>query len=335
MTHSPMTCWTCEQCGAQFPESDAPPQACPICEDERQYVSWKGQTWLTSGEMAQRCKLVWRDDLGVPGIGVEPSFAIGQRALLLREPDGGVMWDCVPLATPEAVDYVKSLGGLKAIAISHPHYYGAVADWSAAFGGVPVYLHGDDRAWITPAASLDRAVVWRKLPAFQRYPDPAHRRPFRRRHRAALARRRGRARRAVHRRCRDGRDGPPFGQLHVQLSELHPAQRASGSPHRRCRRAAGIRPHLRRLVGAATSLLTRRPLQRLGPALHRGDFVSGETRRRGPGLLACRLRTGRRSRAAVHQRTIGIARNSWYWACRRAPKQAQKTRKTAVGEKTS
>ena len=55
------------------------------------------------------------------------------------------MWDCVPLATPEAIDYVRSLGGLKAIAVSHPHYYGAVADWSEAFGGVPVYLHGDDR----------------------------------------------------------------------------------------------------------------------------------------------------------------------------------------------
>jgi glyoxylase-like metal-dependent hydrolase (beta-lactamase superfamily II) len=59
------------------------------------------------------------------------------------------MWDCVPLATREAVDHVRSLGGLKAIAVSHPHYYGAVADWSEAFGGVPVFLHGDDRAFVT------------------------------------------------------------------------------------------------------------------------------------------------------------------------------------------
>jgi hypothetical protein len=144
-----MSLWTCEQCGAQFPESPVPPRSCPICEDERQYVNWKGQTWLTPEQLTQRCRLTWRDDLGVPGIGIEPSFAIGQRALLLREADGCVMWDCVPLATPEAIDYVRSLGGLKAIAISHPHYYGAVADWSEAFGGVRVYLHGDDRAWVT------------------------------------------------------------------------------------------------------------------------------------------------------------------------------------------
>jgi glyoxylase-like metal-dependent hydrolase (beta-lactamase superfamily II) len=144
-----MPLWTCEQCGAQFLEGAEPPQACPVCEDERQYVNWKGQAWLTREELATRHKLVWRDDLGIPGIGVEPNFAIGQRALLVPEADGCVMWDCVPLATREAIDYVRSLGGLKAIAVSHPHYYGAVADWSEAFGGVPVYLHGDDRAFVT------------------------------------------------------------------------------------------------------------------------------------------------------------------------------------------
>jgi len=144
-----MPFWTCEQCGAQFSESGEPPTSCLICEDERQFVNWKGQIWLAQDEFKKRYKLSWRDDLGIPGIGVEPRFAIGQRALLLREPDGCVMWDCVPLATDEAVQYIKSLGGLKAIAVSHPHFYGAAADWSEAFGGAPIYLHGDDRAFVT------------------------------------------------------------------------------------------------------------------------------------------------------------------------------------------
>ena len=144
-----MPIWTCEQCGAQFPENAEPPQACLICEDERQFVNWKGQAWLTPEELAKGRKLVWRDDLGIPGIAIEPGFAIGQRALLVPEADGCVMWDSVPLVTREAIDYVRSLGGLKAIAVSHPHFYGAVADWSEAFGGVPVYLHGDDRAFVT------------------------------------------------------------------------------------------------------------------------------------------------------------------------------------------
>jgi glyoxylase-like metal-dependent hydrolase (beta-lactamase superfamily II) len=144
-----MPLWTCEQCGAQFPVIEVNKSACLVCEDERQFVNWKGQTWLTREELAKRHKLAWRDDLGLAGIGLEPGFAIGQRALLVPEADGCVMWDCVPLVTPEAVEYVRSLGGLKAIAVSHPHFYGAVADWSAAFGGAPVYLHGDDRAFVT------------------------------------------------------------------------------------------------------------------------------------------------------------------------------------------
>jgi len=146
---APLPFWTCEQCGAQFPESGEPPASCPICEDERQFVNWNGQTWLTRAELAKTRKLVWREDLGIVGIGVEPSIAIGQRALLVQESDGCVLWDCVPLVTNEAVEHIRSLGGLKAIAVSHPHFYGAVADWSEAFGGVPIHLHGDDRQWVT------------------------------------------------------------------------------------------------------------------------------------------------------------------------------------------
>lgn len=144
-----MSPWTCFQCGAQFAETDRPPARCPICEDERQFVHWGGQKWLTREELAGTHRLAWRDDLGLLGIGLEPGFAIGQRALLLRDGDGCVMWDCLPLATEPAIAHVRALGGLKAIAISHPHYYGALADWSEAFGNVPVYLHEADRAWVT------------------------------------------------------------------------------------------------------------------------------------------------------------------------------------------
>lgn len=153
-----MPVFSCFQCGAQFAESAAPPSRCPICEDERQFVSWDGQRWLTREELAAKHFVVWRDDLGVPGLALEPSFAIGQRALLLREADGCVMWDCIPSASEAAVAHVRALGGLKAIAISHPHFYGALADWSAAFGNVPVYLHQADSAWITRPHSA--IVTW-------------------------------------------------------------------------------------------------------------------------------------------------------------------------------
>jgi len=154
-----MPLWTCFQCGAQFPDTSAPPAACKICDDERQFVNWKGQSFVSRDDLAGRHQVVWREDDGVTGLAMEPSFAIGQRALVVPEPDGCVMWDCVPLATEGAIAHVRSLGGLKAIAVSHPHYYGAVADWSEAFGGIPIYLHGDDAAFVTrPHPAI---VPWR------------------------------------------------------------------------------------------------------------------------------------------------------------------------------
>ena len=143
-----MTSYFCAQCGVQFIESAVPPPRCPICEDERQYVRWEGQAWLTPDELAAKHKLAMREDMGVLAFGIEPRFAIGQRALLAETPHGNVLWDCVSLVSNEAVDEIKRRGGLQAIAISHCHYYSAMMPWSEAFGGVPIYLHADDREWI-------------------------------------------------------------------------------------------------------------------------------------------------------------------------------------------
>jgi hypothetical protein len=43
---------------------------------------------------------------------------------------------------------IKALGGISGIAISHPHYYTSMVDWSLAFGGVPIHLHAADRQWV-------------------------------------------------------------------------------------------------------------------------------------------------------------------------------------------
>jgi glyoxylase-like metal-dependent hydrolase (beta-lactamase superfamily II) len=61
---------------------------------------------------------------------------------------GYVLWDCVSLVSDVMVDLIKGLGGLRAIAISHPHYYTTMVEWSRAFGDIPVYLHEADREWI-------------------------------------------------------------------------------------------------------------------------------------------------------------------------------------------
>lgn len=143
-----MPCFICITCGTQYAESETPRQNCPVCEDERQWVRWEGQAWTTREELAGKHKLTMRDDARLPGFGIEPKFAIGQRALLVETPDGNVLWDCVSLVSEEAIAEITRRGGLSAIAISHPHYYSAMVDWSEAFGGVPIHIHADDAAWV-------------------------------------------------------------------------------------------------------------------------------------------------------------------------------------------
>ena len=44
------------------------------------------------------------------------------------------MWECLALVDDATVDLLKGLGGVAAIAISHPHYYTTMVEWSRAFG---------------------------------------------------------------------------------------------------------------------------------------------------------------------------------------------------------
>ena len=87
----------------------------------------------------------FRDEAGLTGIGIAPAFGINQRALLVPSDDGNVLWDCISLVSDVMVELIKGVGGLKAIAISHPHYYTTMVEWSRAFGGIPVYLHAADQ----------------------------------------------------------------------------------------------------------------------------------------------------------------------------------------------
>jgi hypothetical protein len=138
----------CKNCGTQHAESDNPPTECAICQDERQYVGWDGQHWTTLAELRRSHENTVRlEELGLYGIGTEPSFAIGQRALLVSHPAGNVLWDCIPLIDDGLVDMVQGIGGISAIAISHPHYYTSMVEWAKAFD-CPIYLHAADRQWV-------------------------------------------------------------------------------------------------------------------------------------------------------------------------------------------
>ncbi len=140
----------CVACGTEYPQG-APPPACAICEDERQFVPPEGQRWTDPAELARGHRVEWAElGPGLHQLVVAPHFAIGQRALLIETPHGNVLWDLVALLDRATRERIEAMGGLVAIAISHPHYYTTHRLWAEAFD-VPVWLHADDARWVQRA----------------------------------------------------------------------------------------------------------------------------------------------------------------------------------------
>ncbi|MEZ4657882.1 MAG: hypothetical protein R2911_09945 [Caldilineaceae bacterium] len=141
--------YICTTCGVQYAATETAPAHCPICEDDRQYVNPNGQSWTTLADMRATHRNVLREvEPGLTGIVTEPKFAIGQRPLLVQTAHGNVLWDCISYIDDATVAAVNALGGIDAIAISHPHFYDSMVEWSRAFGDAPIYLHAANREWV-------------------------------------------------------------------------------------------------------------------------------------------------------------------------------------------
>ena len=161
-----MTFPICSTCGTQF-GAGQPPEHCPVCEDERQYVGWQGQGWTDMAGLRRDHCLRIGEDAGLLAIDL-PGFAIPQRMLLLPTGDGHLLWECLSLVSDEAVEALRASGGVDAIVISHPHFHASMVEWSEALGGVPILLHAASRQWVQrqspridtlPNASVSRGPV--------------------------------------------------------------------------------------------------------------------------------------------------------------------------------
>lgn len=151
----------CVTCGVQHSDATT---GCKVCDDERQYVGWEGQQWQTLAGMSRdgyrnRIKEI---ESGLWGVGTEPRFAIGHRSLVVCSDNGNILWDPISFVDDDTVNRLAELGGVQAISASHPHFYGAIVEWSHAFDRAPIFLPRADREW-----------VCREDPGYEFYSDEA------------------------------------------------------------------------------------------------------------------------------------------------------------------
>jgi len=147
----------CTACGTQFPEHYKE-KLCAICNEERQYIPSAGQTWTTHDQIltTHTTDIVKLND-HLYEIVITPRFAIGQRAFLVLSESGNILWDCIPLLDQKVIDFINEIGGLQAIAISHPHYYSNMNDWAEQFK-CPIYIHKKDEQYISDKGN--RIKLW-------------------------------------------------------------------------------------------------------------------------------------------------------------------------------
>ena len=250
--------------------------ACPICEDERQYVPEAGQRGPPPSSCrpstATRCARR-RGSSGSARAGVRDRAACAAGPFAA----GNVLWDCISLIDDGRSPRSRPRRRCAAIAISHPHYYSGMVDGRAPSAACRSTSTRTTGAGYAPDPAIE---LWdgRTKELGRRADAGALRRPLRRRHGAALGRRGRRPRRAADRRHPPGDAGPHARQLHVQLSEHDPA---AGAAVRAIARAVEPFAYDRiygawwgRLVRSDAKAVVARSAERYRRAL-RGELPSG------------------------------------------------------------
>ena len=192
-----------------------------------------------------------------------------------------MLWECVSLLDDETAAAVEALGGLAAIAISHPHYYSSMVEWAHRFE-CPVLLHRDDAEWIMRPDRRDRALGGRDARARRADADAA-RRALRAAAPCCTGPTAPAARRAAVGRHRAGDPRPRHVGVHVLLPEPDPAAARPTVE----RMAAALEPYAvrddpGRLVGRRCrrdgKAVVRRSARALRPRASRASCPEGQVR---------------------------------------------------------
>lgn len=148
----------CATCGTRYATAKQAGDDCAICNDDRQYVLESGQQWISYDSISANHSIrISEKDKGLYDLRLVPAFAITQRAFFVQSSGGNILWDCIPLLDEPTAAFIQAKGGLKAIAISHPHYYSLMAAWAKVFD-CPIYLHEADQEWIMD--KRDHVELW-------------------------------------------------------------------------------------------------------------------------------------------------------------------------------
>ena len=139
----PLTYWACANCG--FWQRHFAPPDCPVCTDTRNDLPPDGWRFLPEDEVAATHDGGWRqvtDNLWA--FTTSPNLGLAGTGWLITRPEGNIAFEAAPYYSPAMIAQIEALGGVRLLAASHAHGYGALFQLQRAFEPEVLAIHKDD-----------------------------------------------------------------------------------------------------------------------------------------------------------------------------------------------
>jgi hypothetical protein len=122
----PLQPYACANCG-HWQRYFAPPPDCPVCTDTRNDLPEDGWRFLTVAEVRGMLRGHWRAlDRDMVAFSTSPPLGLNGTGWLLTHPEGNTAFEAAPFYTDDMLEEIRRLGGIRFLASSHVHGYGAL-----------------------------------------------------------------------------------------------------------------------------------------------------------------------------------------------------------------
>lgn len=143
----PLSPWACSNCG-HWQKYFAVPPSCPVCSDVRNDLPDDGWDFRTPAQVEAALTWHWREVTpGIHEFWTTPRFGLDSHGWLLTYPDGNVAFEAAPHYSEAALAEIERLGGIRILAASHPHGYGALYQLQERFRPEALLIQRDDLNW--------------------------------------------------------------------------------------------------------------------------------------------------------------------------------------------
>ena len=120
--------YACTNCG-HWQRWPAPgPLTCPVCADVRNALPQDGFEFLTDRQVDELVTCSWGPSpvAGITEFGCTPRFGLDSKGWVVETDDGLLGFECAPWYSEQALDELRRRAGLRVLAASHVHGYGAL-----------------------------------------------------------------------------------------------------------------------------------------------------------------------------------------------------------------